>query len=109
MRFQTSGTIPQYVRKMTELRKQAQASGNAPLAEFVKLMVNSIYGKTIENMTKRSDIRLLVDALKARRLVEKPHCIGFQAFSDDLMAVEMRKVKALINKPFEVLDWSMID
>ncbi|MCP6768562.1 DNA polymerase, partial [Klebsiella pneumoniae] len=58
---------------------------------FYKLMNNSPYGKTIESAARRSDIRLLNDPEKARRLAEKPHCVDFRIFDRDLIGIEMRK------------------
>ena len=48
---------------------------------FFKLMNNAPYCKTIENVSKQTDIRLLNDETKAYRLTEKPHCIDFIIFS----------------------------
>ena len=41
-------------------------------------MNNAPYGKTIENVALRTDIRLLNDMEKARKLAEKPHCVDFR-------------------------------
>ncbi|MCA3774185.1 MAG: hypothetical protein IN818_04135 [Cutibacterium sp.] len=75
-------------------------------------MNNAPYGKTIENVARRSDIRLSNDMPKAQRLAEKPHCIDWRAFDEQLVGVEMRKVRSNINKPFQhgfcVLEWSKL-
>ena len=77
---------------------------------FYKLLNNSIYGKTIESPARRSDIRLLNDMEKARQLAEKPHCIDFRVFDEQLIGIEMRKIGHIINKAFQhgfsVLKWS---
>ena len=70
--------------------------------EFFKLMNNSIYGKTCENQTNRTDIKLVTEEDKLRRFLEKPHLLNFRIFGERLTAVEMRKLKILINKPFYV-------
>ena len=95
-------------------------------------MNNVPYGKTIENVARRTDIRLLNDMEKALKLAEKPHCVDFRVFdghvapSDEqvedvaaeeqrqqeaLVGIEMRKLNHFINKPFAngfcVLDYSM--
>ena len=85
---------------------------NEFFSNFYKLMNNSIYGKTIENVAKRSDIRLVTEEEKARQLAEKPHCIDFRVFEENLIGVEMRKLRHTINKPFQhgfcVLEWSKL-
>ena len=68
------------------------------------------YGKSIENAARRSDICLLNDPEEARKLAEKPHCVDFSVFDQDLIGIEMRKCRHFINKPFQhgfcVLEWS---
>ena len=89
-----------YIKHNTEMR-QANRDDETK-KNFFKLMNNAPYGKTIENVAKRSDIRLIVDEQKAVKLAEKPHCIDFRMFAENLFGVEMRKTKSLINKPFHV-------
>ena len=75
-------------------------------------MNNAAYGKTIENVAKRSDIRLVTSENKARRLAEKPHCLDFRILDENLIGVEMRKFCHIIKKPFQhgffVLKWSKL-
>ena len=75
-------------------------------------MNNAPYGKTIENVARRSDIRLLNNMVKARKLSEKPHCIDWRLFDEQLIGFEMRKLRHNINKPFQhgfcVLEWSKL-
>ena len=77
-----------------------------------KDMNNSIYGKTCENLTKRTDIQLVTTQEKCSKLINKPHCKRFQIFAPNLAAVELQKVKCLINKPsyvgFSVLELSKL-
>ena len=47
-------------------------------------MNNAPYGKTIENVARRTDIKLLNDMEKARKLAEKPHFVDFRVFDDQL-------------------------
>ena len=73
-------------------------------------MNNSPYGKKIENAARRSDKRLQHVPDKARKLAEKPHCVDFRIFDQDLIGIDMRKCHHFINKPFQhgfcVLEWS---
>ena len=95
--FKQSKWLAPYI----SLNQQLRANANNDFEkDFFKLMVNAIYGKTCENLKKRTDIKLLTDGNKLKTLVEKPHCLGFRIFDENLAAVEMRKTKCMINKPF---------
>ena len=108
--FTASPYFEPYIRNNSEMR--ALFKTDADLSNFYKLMNNSIYGKTIENVAKRSDIRLITEEDKARLLAEKPHCLDFRVFEENLIGVEMRKLRHSINKPFQhgfcVLEWSKL-
>ena len=65
-------------------------------------MNNALYGKTIENVGKRTDNSLLNDETKAYRFTEKPHCIDFKILKEHHFGVKLRKVNQLINKPFQM-------
>jgi hypothetical protein len=77
-----------------------------------KDMNNIIYGKTCENLTKRTDIKLVNTQKECDKLVSKPHCLRFQIFAEELAAIELQKVKCVINKPtyvgFAVLELSKL-
>ena len=67
---------------------------------FFKLLNNSIYGKTCENVRKRKDIKLCTSTKKAQRLFNKPKFHNFTIFKDDeLIAVEMAKTEIKYDKP----------
>src|SRR5579871_5099823 len=97
-KFHQSPWMSSYVIKNTYIRKQAR---NEAETNFPKLMNNAVYGKTCENVKKRSDIRLYLDE-KVLKQIRKPHCVQFRNFDDKIVAVEMGKIKALINKPIYV-------
>jgi hypothetical protein len=77
-----------------------------------KDMNNIIYGKTCENLTKRTDIRLVNTQKECDKLVSKPQCLRFQIFAEELAGIELQKVKCVINKPtyvgFAVLELSKL-
>ena len=97
--FVQSRWLAPYIEKNSALRAVAT---NDFEKEFFKLMNNSIYGKTCENQKKRTDIKLVTQEEKRKKLMEKPHCMSFKIFDEDLAAVEMRKLKTMIDKPFYV-------
>ena len=51
-------------------------------------MNNAPYGKTIENVVRLADIRLLNDMGKARSLAEKPNCVDFRVFDGQVVQPE---------------------
>ncbi len=53
-------------------------------------------------MKNRSDIRLVTDDAKRRELTNKLHCMNYRIFKEDLVGIQLRKIRVLINKPFYV-------
>ncbi|CAH3194487.1 unnamed protein product [Porites evermanni] len=88
-----------YIRKNTELRKTA---ANSFEKDFFKLMNNSVFGKTIENIRKRQNIILIDDRKKAAKLTNKPNFDRATIFDKNLIAVHMKKTEVYFNKPVYV-------
>ena len=76
--FNSSHYVAELIANNTEKRKQFKHYDVKKA--FYKLMNNAPYGKTIENVTWRTDIRLLNEMVKARKLAEQPHCVDFRVF-----------------------------
>ena len=74
----------------TELRKNAK---NEFEKNFFKLMNNSVFGKTMENVRNHRDIKLLTSEKRRKRLVSEPNYHRCKKFSDHLIAIEMKKNK----------------
>lgn len=70
--------------------------------DFFKLMNNSIFGKTMENIRRRVDIRLCNNGLKAEKLIAKPNFQDRTIFAENLAAFHMRKTNLIFNKPMSV-------
>jgi hypothetical protein len=109
IRFRQSKWLELYIRTNTEMRALAKDPVEVKLR---KDMNNIIYGKTCENLTKRTDIKLVNTQKECDKLVSKPHCLRFQIFAEELAAIELQKVKCVINKPtyvgFAVLELSKL-
>ena len=61
--------------------------------DFFKLMNNSVFGKTMENMRKHRDIKLVTTDEKRNKLVSEPNYHITKRFSENLLAIEMKKKK----------------
>ena len=85
--FNQSSWMEPYIRKNTELRKTA---ANSFEKDFFKLMNNSVFGKTIENIRKRQNIFLVDDRKKAVKLTSRPNFERATIFDRNLIAVHMK-------------------
>ncbi|CAH3022142.1 unnamed protein product, partial [Porites evermanni] len=88
-----------YIRKNTELRKTA---ANSFEKDFFKLMNNSVFGKTIENIRKRQNIELVDNRKKAAKLTSRPNFDRATIFDKNLIAVHMKKTEIYFDKPVYV-------
>ena len=62
-------------------------------------MNNSVYGKTMENVRNHRDIKLVTTDKKINQLISEPNYHATKYFSEDLLAIEMKKKKVKMNKP----------
>ena len=97
--FNQSAWLKPYIDKNTALRKLAK---NEFEKDFFKLMNNSVFGKMIENVRKRREIKLIVTEERRKKLVPEPDYASCTEFSDHLMVIEIRKTRVLIDKPILV-------
>ena len=97
--FYQSSWMETYIRKNTELRMQAS---NNFEKDFFKLMNNSVFGKTIENIRKRQNIELVDNRKKTVKLTSRPNFDRCTIFDRNLIAVHMKKTEVYFNKPVYV-------
>ena len=62
-------------------------------------MINSVFGKTMEKLRKHRDIKLVITDEKRSKLISEPNYQTTKQFSENLLAVEMKKAKVKMNKP----------
>ena len=89
----------------TKKRKEAK---NEFEKDFFKLMNNSAFGKTMENVRNHRDIKLVTTEKQRRKLVSEPNYHTTKHFSENLLAIEMKKTKVKMNKPV-YLGMSILD
>ena len=80
----------------TELRKKASTDWEK---DYFKMMCNAVFGKTIQNVRSEKDIKLVTIDFQKNKLVSQPNFYISKYFSENLLAVEMRKIKVNMNKP----------
>ena len=77
--------------------------------DFFKLMNNALFGRTMENVRKHRDIKLLTTLKRRNQLASEPNYHTTKYFSENLMAVEMKKkAKVKMNEPI-YLGMSILD
>ena len=96
VQFNQEEWLKEYIDMNTELRKQEK---NDFEKDFFKSMNNSVFGKTMENVRKHRDIKLVTTDKTRNQLVSEPNYHTTKWFSENLLAVEMKKIKVKMNKP----------
>ena len=94
--FNQEAWLKLYIDMNTELRKLAK---NDFEKDLFKLMNNSVFGKTMENIRKHRDIKLVTTDIKRSKLVSEPNYHTINLISEDLSIIEMKKTKVKMNKP----------
>ena len=109
IKFNESQWLKKYIALNTDLRTKAR---NEFEKDFFKLMNNSVFGKTMENIRNRVNIKLVTDKKKAEKLAAKPNFKHCNIFDENLIAIHMKKTSLTMNKPvylgMNILDLSKI-
>ena len=85
-----------YIEINTKLKTEAK---NDFEKDFFKLINSSVFGKTMENVRKHRDIKLVATDKRIDQLVLEPNYHTTKWFSEDLLQIELKKVKVKMNKP----------
>ena len=97
IKFKESAWLKPYIDKNTNLRTQAK---NNFEKDFFKLMNNSVFGKTMENIRNRVDVKLVNTKEKLKKLVAKPNLKSPpKIFSENLVSVHLKKTSLTMDKP----------
>ena len=96
LEFNQSPWLKQYIDFNTQKRTQAK---NSFEKDFFKLMNNSVFGKTMKNIRKRVDVRLVTSKEKLSKLSSKPTYVSSKIFNENLVAVHKIKETLTLNRP----------
>ena len=98
LKFDQSPRLKQYIDFDTEKRKHAKNNFETG-RNFFKLMNNSVFGKTMENLRKRVDVKLVTNEKKLDKLTSKLTYVSSKIFNENLMAVHKIKETLTLNRP----------
>ena len=107
--FEESNWLKPYIDFNTEMRKKATSAFEKDLW---KLMNNSFYGKTLENIRGRSEIKLSTDVKEVKKLINKPNFKDSTIFNDNFVGITNNITSIKFNKPIYlgmvILDYSKL-
>ena len=96
LQFNQSPWLKKYIDFNT---KKRTLSKNDFEKNFFKLMNNSVFGKTMENLRKRVDVRLVTTKEKLLKLTSKPTYVSSKIFNENLVAVHKIKETLTMSRP----------
>ena len=109
IKFNQKSWLKPYIDMNTELRTLAKDDFEKDL---FKLMNNAVFGKTMENIGKHRNIKLVTTDKKINKLVSEPNYHTMNYSSEDLSIIETNKTRVKMNKPIylglSILDISKI-
>ena len=99
LKFKQSNWLKKYVQFNTKKRQESTDEFNKA---FFKLLINCVYGKSMENIRKRINIKLINDFKEYLKCVSKPNFISQKIFDKNFIAVHQVKTVLTLNKPIYV-------
>ena len=96
IKFIESEWMKPYIEMNTNLRTKAK---NNFEKDFFKLMNNSVFGKTMENIRNRVNVKLVNTEERLKKLSAKPNYKSCKIFNENLISVHMKKTSLTMIKP----------
>ena len=109
LKFKQSNWLKEYIEFNTEKRMEATDEFNK---SFFNLLINCIYGKCMENVKKRINVKIINNSKDYLRCVSKPNFVSQETFSKNFVAAHQIKSVLTLNKPiyvgFSILELSKL-
>jgi len=96
LEFEQNAFLAPYIAFNTEKRCMARSSFEK---DFFKLMSNAVYGKMIEQLRNRVNVKLVTDPNNVKKCIQTPTCKRFEITNNDLVMILMTKQIIMMNKP----------
>ena len=108
--FKQSACMKPYIDFNTDKRQQAKTDFER---DFYKLLYNSVFGKTMQNLRNRVNVCLCNDEVKAKKLISSPTFKHVEIINEDLVMIHRIHTKIEQNKPiytgFTILELSKVE
>ncbi|XP_078032837.1 uncharacterized protein LOC144467773 [Augochlora pura] len=102
LQFEQSRWLSRYIELNTRLRASSTTEFSKNL---FKLMNNAVYGKTMENVRNRRDVKLVSQwdgRYGAENLIARPNYHSHVVFSEDFVAIELNRMSVMFDKPIYI-------
>ena len=96
IQFNQEASLKDHLDMNTKLRTEARKEFEK---RFFKLMNNSVFGMTLEKVRKHRYIKLVTKDKRRNQLLSEPTYHTIILFSENLLAIEMKKIKVKMNNP----------
>ena len=96
IKFYQEAWLKPYIDMNTKLRTEAK---NDFEKDFFKLMNNSVFGKTMENVRNHRDIKIVTTNKQRSKYASEPNYHTTKRISKNLLIMEMKKTEVKMNKP----------
>ncbi len=103
--FEEKDFMKSYIDLNTDMRTKGTTDFEK---DFYKLMNNSVFGKTMENVRNRVNVKLVTNKKDLNKLAKKPNYKRVSEFHENLVAVHMEKTTVKLYKPI-YLGMSILD
>ena len=99
LKFKQSNWLKEYVEFNTKKRKESIDEFSKRL---FKLLMKCVYGKSMENIRKRINVKLINDSKEYLKCVSRPNFVSQKIFNQNFIAVHQIKTVLTLNKPIYV-------